>query len=221
MTGMPIRVVAVDDHPVVAEGVLALAERANSQLQALGTAATVADLMTMLDSLAQPPDVVLLDLHLEDGSASPDTIAALTERGIRVVLLTSELRPIPIRAAMRAGAVGLCLKSDDPAEIVRVVLSAADGDSAVSSDLAFVLMTDQDLTARLAPREIEALSLLADGVPRKLVGDRMNPPVAMSTVVTYLNRACERYREMGVEVRTPRDAVRAAIQDGYFDAPEL
>ncbi|HNM97015.1 MAG TPA: response regulator, partial [Marmoricola sp.] len=147
---MPIRVVAVDDHPVVAEGVLALAERANSQLQALGTAATVADLMTMLDSLAQPPDVVLLDLHLEDGSASPDTISALTERGIRVVLLTSELRPIPIRAAMRAGAVGLCLKSDDPAEIVRVVLSAADGDSAVSSDLAFVLMTDQDLTARLA-----------------------------------------------------------------------
>ncbi|MEI2819857.1 MAG: hypothetical protein V9E81_06400 [Marmoricola sp.] len=115
----------------------------------------------------------------------------------------------------------MCLKSDEPDLIVNVLRSAAGGEFAVSSDLAFVLMTDAELTAKLAPREIEALQLLADGVPRKSVGERMDPPVAMSTVVTYLNRACARYREMGVDVQSPRDAVRAAIQDGYFDSPEI
>jgi len=162
-----------------------------------------------------------MDLHLEDGSAPAETIARLAQAGHHVVVLTSEMRPVPIRGAIRAGAIGLCLKSDEPDLIVHVLRSAAAGAFSVSSDLAFVLMTDAELTAKLAPREIEALQLLADGVPRKSVGERMDPPVAMSTVVTYLNRACARYREMGVDVQSPRDAVRAAIQDGYFDSPEI
>jgi DNA-binding NarL/FixJ family response regulator len=162
-----------------------------------------------------------MDLHLEDGSDPTETIARLAQAGHHVVVLTSEMRPVPIRGAIRAGAIGLCLKSDEPDLIVHVLRSAAAGAFSVSSDLAFVLMTDAELTAKLAPREIEALQLLADGVPRKSVGERMDPPVAMSTVVTYLNRACARYREMGVDVQSPRDAVRAAIQDGYFDSPEI
>lgn len=218
---MTIRVLAVDDHPVVAQGVLALATQLDPEIEPVGTCKRADELGAKLSELTSPPDVILMDLHLEDGSAPAETIARLAQAGHHVVVLTSEMRPVPIRSAIRAGAIGLCLKSDEPDLIVNVLRSAAGGEFAVSSDLAFVLMTDAELTAKLAPREIEALQLLADGVPRKSVGERMDPPVAMSTVVTYLNRACARYREMGVDVQSPRDAVRAAIQDGYFDSPEI
>ena len=218
---MTIRVFAVDDHPVVAQGVLALATQLDPEIEPVGTCKRADELGAKLSELTSPPDVIMMDLHLEDGSAPAETIARLAQAGHHVVVLTSEMRPVPIRSAIRAGAIGLCLKSDEPDLIVNVLRSAAGGEFAVSSDLAFVLMTDAELTAKLAPREIEALQLLADGVPRKSVGERMDPPVAMSTVVTYLNRACARYREMGVDVQSPRDAVRAAIQDGYFDSPEI
>lgn len=218
---MTIRVLAVDDHPVVAQGVLALATQLDPEIEPVGTCKRADELGAKLSELTSPPDVILMDLHLEDGSAPAETIARLAQAGHHVVVLTSEMRPVPIRGAIRAGAIGLCLKSDEPDLIVHVLRSAAAGAFSVSSDLAFVLMTDAELTAKLAPREIEALQLLADGVPRKSVGERMDPPVAMSTVVTYLNRACARYREMGVDVQSPRDAVRAAIQDGYFDSPEI
>ncbi len=218
---MTIRVFAVDDHPVVAQGVWALATQLDPEIEPVGTCKRADELGAKLSELTSPPDVILMDLHLEDGSAPAETIARLAQAGHHVVVLTSEMRPVPIRSAIRAGAIGLCLKSDEPDLIVNVLRSAAGGEFAVSSDLAFVLMTDAELTAKLAPREIEALQLLADGVPRKSVGERMDPPVAMSTVVTYLNRACARYREMGVDVQSPRDAVRAAIQDGYFDSPEI
>lgn len=218
---MTIRVFAVDDHPVVAQGVLALATQLDPEIEPVGTCKRADELGAKLSELTSPPDVILMDLHLEDGSDPTETIARLAQAGHHVVVLTSEMRPVPIRSAIRAGAIGLCLKSDEPDLIVHVLRSAAAGAFSVSSDLAFVLMTDAELTAKLAPREIEALQLLADGVPRKSVGERMDPPVAMSTVVTYLNRACARYREMGVDVQSPRDAVRAAIQDGYFDSPEI
>lgn len=218
---MTIRVLAVDDHPVVAQGVLALATQLDPEIEPVGTCKRADEISAKLSELTSPPDVILMDLHLEDGSAPAETIARLAQAGHHVVVLTSEMRPVPIRSAIRAGAIGLCLKSDEPDLIVHVLRSAAAGAFSVSSDLAFVLMTDAELTAKLAPREIEALQLLADGVPRKSVGERMDPPVAMSTVVTYLNRACARYREMGVDVQSPRDAVRAAIQDGYFDSPEI
>lgn len=212
-------VVAVDDHPVVVEGVMAMVQRESPDIVLVGRATSWTELLEVLAGLSEPPELALMDLHLGDGSDPASSIAELTRRGIRVVVLTSEVRPVPIRQALVAGAVGLAIKSDPPDQIVRVIHAAAAGDFAVFSDLAFVLITDAALSAKLAPREVEVLTLLADGVPRKSVGAKMDPPVSTSTVVTYLNRACERYRELGREVYTTSDAVKAAIQDGYLDPP--
>ena len=63
------------------------------------------------------------------------------------------------------------------------------------------------------------LQLLVDGVPRKNVGARLDPPVKLATVVTYLNRICRRYQENGRDVTTSQDAIRAAVADGWFDYP--
>ena len=216
----PIRLAAVDDHPIVVEGLVALITRDAPDLVWLGRSSSWAELEHRLHEWTSPPDLVLYDLHLHDGSSPTEGIANLHSRGITVVVFTSEVRPIPIRRAVQAGALGVVLKSDPVDRIVEVVRSAAAGDFAVSSDLAFVLITDSSLAAHLAPRELEALELLADGVPRKSIGARMDPPVGLATVVTYLNRVCMRYRALGRDVATVQDAVRAAVEDGYLDLPE-
>lgn len=216
---MSITLMAVDDHPVVVEGVIALVSRELADVRLVGSATRWDAALSLLESLPSPPDVVLMDLHLVDCSTPSEAIGELTSRGIRVVVLTSEIRPVPVRRAIKAGALGLALKSDAPSDIAAVIAAAARGEAAVSSDLAFVLVTDPDLTASLPPRELEVLSLLADGVPRKSVGAMLHPPVTMATVVTYLNRACARYRVAGVDVRSPQDVLRAAIADGHLDPP--
>ncbi|MGV1008856.1 MAG: response regulator [Dermatophilaceae bacterium] len=215
-----IRLAALDDHPIVVEGLVSLITREAGDLVWLGGARTFAELERALQRWPSQPDIVLYDLHLHDGSNPSDGIAALRARGITVVVLTSEVRPIPIRRAVQAGAMGVVLKSDHADRIIDVIRSAAAGSFAASSDLAFVLLTDASLTARLAPRELEALELLADGVPRKLIGARMDPPVSLATVVTYINRVCERYRALGRDVTTAQDALRAAVEDGHLDLPE-
>ncbi|MFN8099262.1 MAG: hypothetical protein U0Q21_13355 [Dermatophilaceae bacterium] len=214
---MPIRVVALDDHPIVVEGVLSLVSRTAPDIELLASATTWPELVAALDGLDTMPDVALVDLHLTTDDESQTAIETLTARGVPVVVLTSELRPVPIQRAVAAGAVGLALKGDPVDQIVATLRAAGESEYAVSSDLAFVLLSDRTLAAQLAPREVEVLALLADGVPRKLVGSSMEPPVSASTVNTYLNRACARYREMGRHVWSPRDVVRAAIADGHID----
>ncbi len=216
-----LRLAAVDDHPIVVEGLASLITRSAPDVEWMGRSASWQELAERMTLWDDPPDLILYDLHLHDGSKPEQGIAWLVAHGVTVVVLTSELRPVPIRRAVQAGAAGVVLKSDAVDRIVDVVRSAARGEFAVSSDLAFLLVTDRSLAPRLAPRELEALELLADGVPRKLIGSRMNPPVGLATVVTYFNRVCTRYRDSGREVSSPQDAVRAAVQDGYLDLPEV
>lgn len=224
-----VRVTAVDDHPIVVEGLASLLSRARTDggpggrdgfaVEWLGQSRTYPELRDRIAEWPDPPDLVLYDLHLGDGADPAEGIAALSTAGISVVVLTSELRPVPIRRAMKAGAAGLILKSDDVQKILDVVRLASEGNFAVSSDLAFVLATDEDLAPNLAPRELEVLQLLADGVPRKAVGSRLDPPVKLATVVTYLNRICRRYQESGRNVTTSHDVIREAVADGHLEFP--
>ena len=216
MENVSTRVVAVDDHPVVVEGVMALVTREAPEVELVGSAEHWDGLLTLLNSLTSRPDLALVDLQLNDGTDPADNISHLIDLGINVVVLTSDVRPVPVRRAMRAGSLGLALKADPVARGIKVIKAAAAGEFAVSSDLAFVLITDTELAPKLAPREVEVLSLLADGVSRKQIGARMDPPVALATVVTYLNRAFARYRELGREVGSPSDVVRAAMEDGFL-----
>ena len=85
------------------------------------------------------------------------------------------------------------------------------GGGAISRIFPFVLLTDPDLAAHLAPRELEVLRLLGEGVPRKSIGRRLDPPVSLTT---YLDRVRDRYRALGRTVDTPADAVRATTADG-------
>ncbi len=210
------RLAVVDDHPVVAEGIRRILEEHAPGVTWVGVATSYAGLLDALREWDPLPDVVLYDLDLRDGSTTEDGIAQLHARGVTVVICTGEFRPIPIRDAVHAGAMGVMLKGDPPERMVDVISSAAAGDFAVSGDVAHLLISDEALTPKLAPREIEVLQLLASGIPRKVIGKRMSPPVAETTVITYFKRAVQKYRDLGRQVETPQDAVRAAVHDGFL-----
>jgi DNA-binding NarL/FixJ family response regulator len=216
-----IRVAAVDDHPIVVQGIATILSAAQPEdgsapFEWIGQTRTFAELTGLLAESGVLPDVVLCELRGDDAI---EGIGWLASRGVAVVVFTDELRPIPIRRAIDAGARGVVLKSDPVATIVEVVLTASRGMSAVSSDLAYRLATGESLVPRLSPREIQVLRLLLDGVPRKCVGSRLEPPVQLATVVTYINRICRRYQDLGRHVHTSADAVRAALEDGYLEPP--
>lgn len=217
-TGTPIRLAAVDDHAIVVRGVEALAEQHPDRLTLVVQARTAQDLIAAVAD--QRIDVALLDLYLNDGSEAPDTIRSLTGLGIQCLMYTSEVRPMPIRNAIRAGAAGVALKSDPDETLLEAIQQVASGEFAVSSDLAYVLATDETLAAHLAPRELQALQLYAAGVPKKAIGRRMNPPVEESTVITYFSRIAKRYADLDRAVGNAFGAVREAHRDGYLDLPQ-
>lgn len=204
----------LDDHPVVIEGVAAVLERAGLGLQWWGSAQTFAELQTEIDARGVP-DILLVDLHLGDGSRPEDTFAVLSSQGARCVILTSERRPVPIRRAVANGAVGLVLKSDSAQSMVETITQVARGEFAVSSDLAYALATDEATCARLAPREVEVLESLAQGHTRRAVARSFDPPLSESTVATYLERVFLQYRALGRPVNSTVDAIREATADGY------
>lgn len=214
--GAPIAIAAVDDHPVVVEGLRSALERWGLPFHWLGSARTAAELLALIEAADRPADVVLVDLHLGDESDPEALIGTLSGRGIRCVVLTSENRPIPLRRAVAAGAVGLILKSDPLEHIVSVLEQIDRVGLATSSELAHALVTDEQMCARLAPRELEVLQLLADGHTRRSIARSFSPPISESTVSTYVERIFQQYRLLGRSVRNTVEAVREAAADGYF-----
>lgn len=211
-----VTVAGLDDHPVVMEGVEASLARRRDRFRWVGSAASWAEFQTRLAEWSPRPDVVIVDLHLLEGPDLDAVIADLVRRGISVVAFAARPRPIPLRRAVAAGANGVVLKADSTDALLTVLDAVSAGQFAASSPQAHDLLTDENLTARLTPRELAVLSLLADGVPRKAIGARLDPPVGQATVVTYIRRIYQRYRAIGRDVASLGDALREAAADGYL-----
>ncbi|MBD2758102.1 response regulator transcription factor [Yimella sp. cx-573] len=209
-----IRVAAIDDHPVVLRGIIAV-------ICELAPEVTVDFLVTSVRDIdwtrVAHPDVVLLDIDLNDGSRAEDNVRALTELGLRVLLFTAENRPALLRRLVLAGASGLALKSDREEDLVEAVRQVAAGQFATSGHFAEALLTDPSVLAGLAPREVEVLEQLAAGVPKKAIGKSLPQPVASSTVETYFQRIAARYAALGRPVPNMYGSLREAARDGYLD----
>ena len=210
-----IRVAGVDDHPIVLTGLQALGAQSDGRLDVIVTATSAADLWAELETVQV--DVALVDLMLGGELVGPGIIEELTRRGIGAVVYTAEIRPLPVRRAMAAGALGLVLKNDPVPVIVDTLTTVAGGEPAVGSELARVLVADEGLVVQLSAREVEVLGLLHRGVPRKAVGRLLDPPAADATVATYLRRAVQKYRAAGRQVDIVNDAVHEAQREGWFD----
>ena len=164
---MGIRLLIVDDHPVVCEGFTYLFEYVDG-IDVVGTAATGREAMERIDMLV--PDVVLLDLHLPDADGA--TVAGRVYKrhpDVHVVIFTAGADPAEVRQASDAGVDGVLLKTMPVAELIQAIRDVADGREVVDRDLVGSLYrADAEAeTVPLSDRELDVLTLLAKGMTNK------------------------------------------------------
>ena len=123
MTGV-IDVAAVDDHPLVLDSMAGWVMGAEGGIRVVGTAPTVGDLLA---GPGRAADVVLLDLDLDDGSTVERNVADILAAGPVVLVLSASDKPVAVRAAMRAGALGYVLKNEQTGQIRAAIKEVAAG----------------------------------------------------------------------------------------------
>ena len=210
----PIRVLVVDDHAVVRQGLRGLLELQDG----IEVAGEAADGDQGVDAATRlRPDVILMDLVMPalDGVAA---MRLLRERlpETRVIVLTSFLDDDKLLPALRAGAAGYLLKNAEPQEVVRAVRAAHAGqtviDPVVAARLVETLAADDrgDPIDLLTPREREVLVLIGRGYANKRIALELG--LAEKTVKAHVGHVLAK---LGVSDRT--QAAIAAVRAGLVD----
>jgi DNA-binding NarL/FixJ family response regulator len=214
VTGV-INVAAVDDHPIIRDSVASWVMADESDIRVVGTAASVD---ALLAGPGRHADVVLLDLDLEDGSNTERNVAAIVAAGAAVLVLSASDKPLAVRLAMRAGALGYALKSEQTDQIRAAIREVAAGRDWISPRLATIFATD-DAADRpaLSQQETRALQLYATGMPLKSVARKMT--ISDETVKQYLARVREKYALAGRAAPTKLELYHRAVEDGHLPPP--
>ncbi len=207
MTGR-IRLLIVDDHPVVRDGLRAILAT-QPDLEIIGEADTGA---TALARVADDvPDVVLMDLQMPtlDGVTAIAQIHA-AHPGVHVLVLTTYETDADITAAIEAGATGYLLKDTPRADLFAAIRAAARGEAALSPAVATrVLGRLRGSPEALSAREIDVLTAVARGDSNKQVARALY--ISEATVKTHLLHI---YTKLGVADRTA--AVTTALSRGVI-----
>jgi DNA-binding NarL/FixJ family response regulator len=206
-----IRVVIVDDHPVVRAGLVALVDAADD-IEVIGTASTGLEAVEIAAALR--PDVVLMDLRMPglDGDEATARIVA-ADPATRVVILTTYETDDAILSAIEAGASGYLLKAAPEAELLAGVRAVAAGEVALAPGVAALLVKRAAAPSAAGPglstRELEVLRLVAEGLSNREIGARLF--LGEATVKTHLLHA---FAKLEVSDRTR--AVTRAMELGLL-----
>jgi DNA-binding NarL/FixJ family response regulator len=203
----PIRVVIVDDHPVVREGTAALLAN-QPGIAIAGTAGSLDEARPLLASVHA--DVVLLDIRLgqESGLSLLAGAGANDGPGPRpaVVMLTAYDYPQYAEAALRLGAAGFVLKTAPMAELLDAIRRAAAG------GMAFGVRPRASDRSRRSRRELDVVALVIEGRSNDEIGAALG--IGSKTVETHLARLFERF---GIASRT--ELATRALREGWLDVP--
>ncbi|UQI47233.1 response regulator transcription factor [Streptomyces sp. HU2014] len=207
-----IRVLLVDDHPVVRRGLRAMVDDL-PDVEAVGEAADGAEALRLLQDGARP-DVVLMDLQMGAGMHGVEAtrrITALPDPPA-VLILTTYSTDADILAAVEAGATGYLLKDAPPEDVATAVQAAARGETVLAPPVAARLLGRVRAgRPALSPREAEILGLLAEGLANRQISRRLF--ISEATVKTHLVHL---YGKLGVDSRTA--AVAAGLAAGLIRA---
>jgi len=192
MSEPPLRVLLVDDHEVVRDGVKALLQ-ATEDIIVTAEASSVREAIDEADRAR--PDVVVMDVRLADGSGIEATreIRARHPK-IAVIMLTSFADDEALFASIMAGASGYVLKQVKGGELVRAIRTVGKGESLLDPAVTSAvldrlrkgkhLLRDEKL-ARLSPQEERILALVADGKTNREIGEELH--LAEKTVKNYVS----------------------------------
>ncbi|MFD3697028.1 LuxR C-terminal-related transcriptional regulator [Streptomyces sp. NPDC058646] len=213
----PVRLAAVDDHPVVRWGLRSCLAELAPDIEWVGLEV---DVPSLLASVTTAPSVVLLDIELGDGSQVEENVLRLREVGARVLLFTREHRPVVVRRGIEAGALGLVLKEDPETELLEAVRAAHAGESYVSGRLAHQIVNDPRGRVRLSGKQLAVLNLLARGMKVPQIAGRLF--MSTGTVNTHRKRAIEAFsRPDGRQLADNTELVWRSVVDGHIEvAPD-
>lgn len=204
-----IRLILVDDHPVVRHGIRGMLE-AEPDLTVVGEASSGPEGVALAAELR--PDIVLMDLRMPGGDGVEATARIVaTVPAVRVVVLTTYESDRDILRAIEAGAGGYLLKDASSAELAEGVRAAARGETVLAPSVASTLVRQVRGPAppALSARETEVLRLVARGLTNADIGRELY--IAEATVKTHLLRA---FAKLDVADRTA--AVTRAMSHGLL-----
>jgi DNA-binding NarL/FixJ family response regulator len=206
MTTSPIRILCIDDHALVREGMAALINR-QGDMQVIGEATSGHDGIELFR--IHRPDVALVDLRLPD-IGGIEVITRILEENpdARVIVVSSSEGDVDIHRALSAGAMGYVLKGMPREDLLQAIRKVQRGDKAISPDVATAIaghLTDEPLT----PREIEVLTVVATGARNKEIASTLR--ISEDTVKMHVKSIINK---LGAEDRT--GAVTTAIKRGVI-----
>ncbi|MEE2039596.1 response regulator transcription factor [Nocardiopsis sp. CT-R113] len=209
MSEPPIRVLIVDDHPVVRDGIRGMLA-GDPGFEVVGEAGDGARAVELARSLG--PDVVLMDLRMP-GTGGVDAIRELARLGLpaRVLVLTTYATDGDVGPAIEAGATGYLLKDVQPEELARAVRLAARGETVLSPLVATRLVGRvREPAVSLSDRELEVLRIIAGGSTNREAAARLF--ISEATVKTHVLHI---YGKLGVNDRAA--AVAVGFRRGLLD----
>jgi DNA-binding NarL/FixJ family response regulator len=201
-----IRILIVDDHPLMREGIAAVINN-QPDMKVIAQAANANDAVEQFRK--HKPDVTLMDLRLPDKSGVETMIDIRAEfPDARIIMLTTFEGDVEIKRALEAGARGYMLKSMPPKELVEVIRQVHAGKKRIPPHLAAQLaehMSDEGLT----DREVEVLGQIASGNRNRDIAERLF--ISEETVKVHIKHIMEK---LGASDRT--QAVAIGVRRGII-----
>jgi len=207
--GRVIRVMLVDDHPVVREGLRGMLD-AEPDLTVVGDTGSGEEAVELAREVS--PDVILMDLRMPglDGAGATERILAESDT-IKIMVLTTYETDADILRAVEAGAAGYLLKDSSRAELAEAIRGAWRGETVLAPSVAGRLIRQVRTPAQpsLSGREVEVLGLVAKGLTNSEIGRALF--ISEATVKTHLLRS---FSKLDVSDRTA--AVTTAMARGML-----
>lgn len=206
----PIRILIVDDHPVMCSG---LSNMLSGQpgMVVVGTCGSGSEALKLIGS--HSPDLLLLDVRMPgmDGIAVLQALQSF-EAPPKVVVLTSYEQDELIYRAIKAGAQGYVLKDASEADLIAAITVVNAGKRYIPLHIA-ARLADRMMRADLTPRELQTLELLARGLTNKQIASKLN--LSDYTIRHYVNNIMEK-----LEVSDRTEAVAMAFRSGLLSHVE-
>jgi len=202
-----IRILAVDDHPMLREGIASLVA-SQSDMELVAEASTGREALEQFRNYR--PDLTLMDLQMPDMDGI-EAMAAIRDEfpEARIIVLTTYKGDVQILRALKAGARAYLLKGLLRKELLETIRAVHRGEKRIPPEVAAVL-ADHVVHEALTSREIDVLRLIADGNANKLIGDQLS--ITEETVKGYVKSILSK---LGASDRT--HAVTVALKRGIID----